>query len=496
MPKVLFASHDAQIGGAQNVLHSLVLALRERDVTPLVVYPSDGPGLARSREAGIETRVLPMEWWTCVGHSDCMDPLAGFLKGLGSRVEAIAELIEHESVDVVFTNTAVILEPALAARLTRRPHIWHILEMLSKDAELCCPTVGAFAKRVIGETAQRVVAVSEAVRAELADHVAAERLQVIHTGIDVSCFAGEPVPGERTRLLFVGQFSARKGIQDLFRAMALVFEADPNIDLYLAGLEVPHKLSELMPLVPEAHHGRVHYLGFRKDIPELLRSAAALALPSYADPLPVSVLEAMAAGLPVIGTRSGGMEDQIVDGQTGRLVPVGRPDLLASAVREVLSDRARARAMGEAGRRRAESEFSLEHMADEFAKVIGEVCREKLKPISQSELANTQSCLNMLVSFGSQLAEQAQTVSGLEHVAKLLEAERESLCLQLRETETYLKHVQSQRDALDNELTACRQERERYKVGLEMLMNTPYVRAGRAVKSVFQRLMGRRSQGE
>lgn len=481
MTRVLFASHDALIGGAQNVLHALVLELRERGITPLMLFPSEGPGVERSRQAGLEVRISKMEWWTPVGRQGEMEPLGRFVEGLEQRVEAIVELIEATSVDVVFANTAVILEPALAAHLAGRPHIWHVLEMLGQNRELCSSQIAWLVKGIMAGTSNRVVAVSEAVRADLSNRVPDNLLQVIRTGIDPRPFAGPHAPSARFRLLYLGPISDGKGMPELMIAMAKVLEVRPEVELRLAGPVSPERCAELLQGIPETHRGRVRFLGFRRDVPDLLRSADALVLPSRADSLPVSVLEAMAAGLPVIGTYSGGMAEEIVDGLTGRLVPKEDADKLAAAILDVVSNPIRARAMGEAGRQRVKAEFSHEKMVSKFAEVIEQARKEGPVAISDAARAHLQEYLQVATVFGAQLNEQVLALSQLEQLH--------------RETALERDYVRAQRDALDAELTVCRQERERYRVGLEALMNQPYVRAGRAVKNVLRRLTGRGNQG-
>ena len=101
---------------------------------------------------------------------------------------------------------------------------------------------------------------------------------------------------------------------------------------------------------------RVHLLGFRTDIPELLAGCDLFVLPSLFEGLPLSILEAMAAGKAVVATAIGGNDEAVVDGVTGLLVPPADPEALADALRTLLREPERRRRLGEAGRRRAEAE--------------------------------------------------------------------------------------------------------------------------------------------
>ena len=106
--------------------------------------------------------------------------------------------------------------------------------------------------------------------------------------------------------------------------------------------------------------GRVRLAGERRDVPELLAAADVFVLPSASEGLPVSVLEAMAAGLPVIASRVGGVPEQVSDGETGLLVEPGDPSDLTAALDRLIADPSLRRRLGAAGRARAEQAFDLD----------------------------------------------------------------------------------------------------------------------------------------
>ncbi len=149
-------------------------------------------------------------------------------------------------------------------------------------------------------------------------------------------------------LLFAGDLSADKGIPTLLEAYAKLNAAglDSPPGLVLAG-----RSAETWPLPPGARWvGQLPH----SEVVALFHSARAVVVPSvWADPCPTVVLEAMAAGRPVVAAASGGIVDMVVDGQTGVLVPPGDADALAAALADLLGDPDKARAFGVAGRDRA-----------------------------------------------------------------------------------------------------------------------------------------------
>ena len=112
-------------------------------------------------------------------------------------------------------------------------------------------------------------------------------------------------------------------------------------------------------------------LGWRNDIPDLMKAADVFVLPSYyMEGLPVSILEAMACGKPVVTTRHKGCEDAVVDGETAFLVPVKQPAQLAEKILTLLSDSGMRERMGLAGRRRAEERFEMSDCTREVVEMM------------------------------------------------------------------------------------------------------------------------------
>jgi glycosyltransferase involved in cell wall biosynthesis len=120
---------------------------------------------------------------------------------------------------------------------------------------------------------------------------------------------------------------------------------------------------------------RVHLLGLRSDVAALLSSADVFALPSLSEGLPMALLEAMFASLPVVATRVGQVPEVLDGGQCGLLVPPGNAKALAGALRVFLTDPAGARRMGRRARDRALQDFSVERMAARYTAVYGRLLR-------------------------------------------------------------------------------------------------------------------------
>jgi glycosyltransferase involved in cell wall biosynthesis len=158
-------------------------------------------------------------------------------------------------------------------------------------------------------------------------------------------------------IIAVSRLVRHKGYPELLAAARAL---PPHCVLWVVGDRLPSDHGEDMePLFAAAAAAlgpRFRRLGYRTDVPRLLAAADVFALPSHFEGLPMSVIEAMLCGLPVVATDIRGPREMVLDGETGLLVPPATVDLLAAALQDLAGDPGRRARMGEAGRRRA-----LEH---------------------------------------------------------------------------------------------------------------------------------------
>ena len=235
----------------------------------------------------------------------------------------------------------------------------------------------------------RLICVSEAARSSFVERgVPPEKLRVVRNGIVLrplpSDRAGtravlEPAPRARI-VLTIGRMTEQKGHRYLLDAVPAVLARHPDVYFLWAG--VGPLQSQLRAWVRTLGlEGRVWFLGRRHDVADLLAAADLFVLPSLFEGLPLVVLEAMAAGLPVVGTRVCGTAEAVHDGVTGRLVPAKDAPALATAIVEVLDDPELARRRGAAGRERVEREFSATRMARETGAIYAELL-DRVQPVA------------------------------------------------------------------------------------------------------------------
>lgn len=199
-----------------------------------------------------------------------------------------------------------------------------------------------------------------------------DRLKIVHCGVAPERYDGPPPTLDKTlNLLFVGRLTQIKGLRVLMKAMGLVREKRPDVTLTLVGDGDDRAWTEA-----EANRiGGVTLLGYQSQegVAEALRNADALVLPSFAEGVPVVLMEAMASARPVIATRVAGVSELVEDGASGFLVPPGNERALADAIL-ALAD-ADIAAMGEAGRAKVKAEFrtvtEAGKLLEHFREVLG-----------------------------------------------------------------------------------------------------------------------------
>jgi glycosyltransferase involved in cell wall biosynthesis len=177
-------------------------------------------------------------------------------------------------------------------------------------------------------------------------------------------------------ILFAGRLAEQKRVDDLLKSLDLLQRVQPDARTIIAG-DGP-----LRDRLEETAHVydldcRVRFLGHRDDVPRLLAAADLVVLPSSYEGMPNVVLEAMRFRKPVVATAAPGTTEIVVDGETGLLVPIGNPPLLARALRDVIRDPALAARLGEAGRARVETRFRADSMVAQFAELYENVARSK-----------------------------------------------------------------------------------------------------------------------
>ena len=224
--------------------------------------------------------------------------------------------------------------------------------------------------------AHRVITNSDAGAARLrSEGIPSDRISVVRNGLDLAAFPLRSSPPRQRRIVSVGRLRPEKAHEVLIAAVARLRPAWPDVRLRLIG-DGPREAALRQIAGEYGLLDCVEFLGHRDDVPALLREADVFALPSRSEASPNAVLEAMAAGVPVVASDVGGIPEAITPGLTGILVPPGDDEALAGALGHLFSDPLQAERLGLAARRHVEGHYSFTRMVGAFEELyLAELAR-------------------------------------------------------------------------------------------------------------------------
>ncbi len=370
--RIIYLHASAELFGSDYVLLSLLKSLDRSLYEPLVLLPFHGPLCKELEKAEVEYEihdlpVLRRQYFTPWG-------LVGFSFKMVRCVSVLVRMIKRRRVFAIHTNTAAVWAGGIAAKLTRRPHYWQVMELVERPR-----LVSWMMRKIVGHFSTKVFCISNAVRDFFiqANPKKKTLFQTVYHGVDRSVYdqqmSGSTLRAELgldedcTLVLFAGRFNAWKGQDVLAESMPIVFEQTQKIHFLFIGSCFPgqeHFEDELKVQVEElVRQGcKATVLGFQSNLPEWLAASDVFVLPSTSpEPNATVTIAAMSMGLPVIGTNIGGTPESVLNGETGLLVDPDEPKQLANAIAVLARDDVLRAAMGKNGYQRALQMFSIEN---------------------------------------------------------------------------------------------------------------------------------------
>ena len=351
--RVVFLASTLRVGGAERITGLLSERLRGRGFTTswALLRDAGAEGLAlRARGLEVVDRLAPGRFGF-----GAIPALAEHLRRVGARA---LYCLDHQN--AVFSGVMAARLAGVPARFVaiHTTGLWGGGRSLPRGVRLVLPGL------------TRVIAVAEGQARYLRERegVPADKLVVVRNGIDLADFAPTPerqAAGARARaellagapgplLGVVAALRPEKGHEVLFAALPALLRRRPGLVVACVG-DGPARAAVAAAAGAAGVADCVRMLGARSDIPALLQAFDLVVLPSHpaVETLPLSLIEAMAAGRAVVATRVGSVDELVQDGVTGRLVPPADPAALAAALEELLADPARRAVCEAAGRARA-----------------------------------------------------------------------------------------------------------------------------------------------
>lgn len=369
--RVAFVITELEVGGAERCLTNLVLGLNRSIFDPVVysLWPRPASDQAEFVEK-LEAAGIPVRF---VGLRSAWQIQRGVRQLNRYLREQQPELIQ------TFLFHANVIGAYSGWRL-KVPHIVQGMRVADRSAWRM------MMERTTARWVDRVVCVSQSVATFARSEAGIEdrKLCVIPNGIDMSAFSSQHsidvappgLPSGRRMITVVGRLHPQKGIDRLLQIAPRFLQAVPDADLVIVG-QGPEE-GALRQLAESTNIlSRVHFLGWRGDVPQILRYSSLLVLPSRWEGMPNAVLEAMAAGLPVVATEVEGLSELLGAAAALQLVPLEDDGLLADRIATLLQDPRQAQELGRLNRVRVESDFSLKRMVQSYEQLYCELLENR-----------------------------------------------------------------------------------------------------------------------
>jgi len=358
-PAILHLIDTTGPGGAETVFVELADASRDMGYAPIAVIKGPGWVQENLEARGIPTRVIPVE--------------SGFATGF---LKALIGLVRENRVCLIQAHLlGSSLYAAIVGLITRVPVVSTFHGMVDIRG---LGRLTGLKKALLKAGSTQFVAVSKRLKEDLAQQgfIDPERTQVIYNGVRTRDYTRKPtgrlkkrlsLPEEAILVGSLGNIRPAKNYELLIQVAERVKQILPNVHFVVAGHKKEPLMGRLEQLAEKAGvSGRVHFIGFQADSRAFLSELELFLLTSSSEGFSISTIEAMATGLPVIATRSGGPEEIIEEDVSGILVDVGDSEGLANEVCAVLEDPEKRKRLSVVGTDRVRTAFEMEKMSKAY----------------------------------------------------------------------------------------------------------------------------------
>ena len=381
--KILFVnSWSTAHGGSSTSLIDVVVNLDRSRYEPVVLCPTDGELPSRLRQLGVPVLARGI-------HRPTREELFRFL----IEVPRHWRWLRSEGIALVHGNTSAsrrsIVQASVSAGIPYVQHVRNVVRSPQKN----------FGYRV----ADRIICNSNSTAAVFHDEPAfAPKTITLYNAVDLARYDVERdarreelgVSAERAIVGFVGQLVPRKGVITLINAMPSVLSRVPNALLVIVGCAPPDETeyeAECRRLVSALGlDAQVRFVGYRQDVPAFMRTFDVFALPTRSEPFGKVVIEAMAAGCPVVASHVGGIPEIVTGADLGSLIPPNDSPALASAVVEFLTSRERRRLVAERGAASVRTRFGMPSMLQQLQALYDEVLNGRAAVAAKALESNRQ----------------------------------------------------------------------------------------------------------
>ncbi|CAG5069894.1 D-inositol-3-phosphate glycosyltransferase [Dyadobacter sp. CECT 9623] len=372
-PKVLSFSHYGQLYGANRSLLTLILASRER-LDWLVICRQDGPFAEELRTNHINFRIVTYK--VDVYNGPNRAPILRGLLKLSSNIataQKLSSLIASEKIDIVHSNSSVILIGAMAAQFSKKKHLWHFREFVYEDYNSKY-NLGKGFLRYWAKKAATIICISKSIQeVRIAQGGIRANNVLIYNGLVDAQIAILPRKASQGQTVFaiIGVINRAKDQLTAIKAINLLVKQGKKVILRIVGdINDPEYYEELTAYIQKENlHANIEFLGFVKEIGTVLADSHITLMCSRMEAFGRVTIESMMHGVPVIAFASAGSGEIIEDGKTGLLYE-GQEEDLSDKVIQLLSDPALYEAISRNAIDHVLEHFTIKNYADKFVREV------------------------------------------------------------------------------------------------------------------------------
>ncbi len=385
--KILFIGHEADLQGASRSMLNVIDELINNGHKIYVLLPySSGNVLENIKQRKIKALIFPYEqWevpWVCTKierkQLKCWrkNQLSYILKRKKRTIHSanrIAKYIVNEQIDIIHSNTSVINIGALISKYSGIPHVWHIREFGNLDFNMHFYEPMWYVSRFMNKYTDRFICISKAIMEHYA-YLDSNKKVLIYNGISNEAIIkkDEKIPHNGIHILITGRISETKGQHEAVAACELLLKHGIiDFELFVAGsgkvyFEISDELKE-----------KVHFLGQVDNMPDVRNHIDIELICSKSEAFGRVTAEAMLAGIPVIGSNTGGTPELINDGVDGFLYDRGNIEMLANKIEILIKDKYLLKNFGRNAQKKAKKMFTIQRCVDEIENVYKDVVSSK-----------------------------------------------------------------------------------------------------------------------
>lgn len=343
--RILVVTHENDLSGANKSLLSIIKGLKNKVDFTVLVNEKNGKLTDELRKLNIDTLYYPYTWWYAHNRSSSLKKI--YRKLIETSIfyihrylsKRFIRILESKNFDMVYTNTSTVDVGIRIANSLHLPHIWHIREFGEEDFGFQYIKNKNFYRKRFNETEYMIV-ISEALKNKYKNFVDEEKIRVIYNGFNIDDLfidiTRKKVDMDPVKILVTGQVSEAKCTHHAIYACKKLVDEGINLKLNIAGTIDEDYIKKTVPNVKD--YKWCNFLGQVENIKKLREKTNLELICSKNEAFGRVTIEAMLAGLPVIGANTGGTKELIENDKTGLLYKFGDVDDLALKIRELISN--------------------------------------------------------------------------------------------------------------------------------------------------------------